>query len=102
MRGRGISYRELAERLGAAPSSVNEWAGGKASPGRDFAIRLEDLSDGELPAEEWSPDPAVVEAGRANARRRARQARRQRSVNCTANTPAEVTPSESNQGGEAA
>lgn len=84
MQTKGLGFREVAQHLGVSPSLPHEWAKGGGTPGRDLAILLEALSDGEIPAEAWSPNPAVHEAARANARRRARLARRSRSENCTA------------------
>ena len=86
MQRKELGFREIATKLGVSPSLPHEWASGGGTPGRDLAILLEALSDGEIPAEAWSPNPAVHEAARANARRRARLARRARSGKCTAET----------------
>jgi transcriptional regulator with XRE-family HTH domain len=86
MLAKGLGFRDIAASLGVSQSLPHEWASGGGTPGRDLAILLEALTDGEIPAEAWSPNPAVHEAAHANARRRARLARRARSGKCTAET----------------
>lgn len=93
MKEKDLGFRDVAERLKVSPSLPHQWATGVGAPGRDLAILLEHLSDGEITAESWSSDPAVHEAARANARRKARLARRARSENCTAKAT-EHNPSE--------
>jgi transcriptional regulator with XRE-family HTH domain len=76
MADRGLSQRQLAERIGVTPSAVNFWAQGTSRPTRDNVVALEDelavtprgwlLNLADYRAEDNEPTPTIESLIRAD------------------------------------
>lgn len=59
---KGWMQAAAAKAFGVSQPSWSCWESGKVPPARDLAILLEDFTDGAVPIEAWSADPAVAAA----------------------------------------
>jgi len=76
MADRGLSQRQLAERIGVTPSAVNFWAHGTSRPTRGNVVALEDelaveprgwlLNLADYRAEDNEPTPTIESLIRAD------------------------------------
>lgn len=66
-----LSQGQAAEKLGVRQARWSELESGEHSPGRELAIRIEQLTGGAVPIEAWSDDPTIHDAMRSIVERRA-------------------------------
>lgn len=60
---RGISFSDMARRLGVEDSTVLRWCSQARLPGVRWANAIEEATDGEVPASSWGAEqlpPAPV------------------------------------------
>lgn len=51
----GLTYAQLAERLGCSPQRISNLRNGDQKPGRALANTIAEQSKGAVPAEAWDP-----------------------------------------------
>jgi transcriptional regulator with XRE-family HTH domain len=50
---RGLSVQELARRVGISPSTMTCWCRGSVVPSVPSALRIQDVTEGEVPVVAW-------------------------------------------------
>ena len=68
---RSLSQTALAGDVGVGQSALAEWEAGRRRPELPHAIRLEEMTGGEVPFEAWGYPAEVIVAMGAVVRRRA-------------------------------
>ena len=60
---RGVRHQQdVADLIGIDLARYNAWENDRARPGLDWAIRLEHVTKGAVPAKSWAADP-ISKAG---------------------------------------
>lgn len=54
------SQQEAADVIGIDLARYNAFENGRARPGLDWAVRIEEATDGAVPAKSWASDPKAL------------------------------------------
>lgn len=50
----GLTQRAFAKLIDAPPPQISMWLSGRRRPGLDYALAIEQVTGGEVPAASWS------------------------------------------------
>lgn len=59
---RGLNWKAFALRLGCSAKAVSFWLNRLRKPNRHYAVKLERITGGEVPASSWDDEPPLAAA----------------------------------------
>lgn len=57
---RGLNWKALAHRLGCSANGLSFWLNRRRTPNRRFAVAIERVTNGEVPASSWDDEPPAA------------------------------------------
>ena len=57
LQANGLTAASFAKRLGRHPSAIVRYRNGETRPSLETALRIEELTDGTVPASSWTVRP---------------------------------------------